>query len=136
MSEKNGGAAVAKKKPEPVTLDVLLTVEPTKLELLQELAAGNVTAVVAMQYLAKLEVKSYGKLSCKVSRKGAISVYGLNSRMPVTLYAEQWERFLEGCPDHFVLVFIREWEGKDYQGESATEKGGKKESYTARITRK
>lgn len=34
-----------------------------------------------------------GKISFKVSRKGAVSVYGLQ-RMPVTLYAEQWERFL------------------------------------------
>jgi hypothetical protein len=35
-----------------------------------------------------------GKLSCKQSEKGAVSVYGLQ-RMPVTLYAEQWERLLE-----------------------------------------
>lgn len=32
-----------------------------------------------------------GALSCKVSAKGAISVYGLQ-RMPVTLYVEQWDR--------------------------------------------
>jgi hypothetical protein len=32
-------------------------------------------------------------LYCKVSEKGAISVYGLQ-RMPVTLYVEQWERLL------------------------------------------
>lgn len=31
-------------------------------------------------------------LTWKVSKKGAVSVYGLNSRMPVTLYAGQWER--------------------------------------------
>lgn len=30
-------------------------------------------------------------LHCKVSEKGAISVYGLQ-RMPVTLYIGQWER--------------------------------------------
>lgn len=30
-------------------------------------------------------------LYCKVSQKGAVSVYGLG-RFPVTLYAEQWER--------------------------------------------
>ena len=30
---------------------------------------------------------------CKVSQKGALSVYGLQ-RMPVTLYVEQWERLL------------------------------------------
>jgi hypothetical protein len=30
-------------------------------------------------------------LSCKVSEKGALSVYGLG-RFPVTLYKTQWER--------------------------------------------
>ena len=32
-----------------------------------------------------------GKLTFKVSNKGAVSVYGIN-RFPVTVYAEQWER--------------------------------------------
>ena len=32
-----------------------------------------------------------GKVTYKVSEKGALSVYGLQ-RMPVTLYVEQWER--------------------------------------------
>ena len=31
------------------------------------------------------------RLTCKVSDKGALSVYGLG-RFPVTLYAGQWER--------------------------------------------
>jgi hypothetical protein len=31
----------------------------------------------------------------KVSAKGGVSVYGLNSIWPVTLYLEQWERFFE-----------------------------------------
>ena len=35
-----------------------------------------------------------GTLYCKVSEKGAISVYGLQ-RMPVTLYVEQWQRLLD-----------------------------------------
>lgn len=33
-----------------------------------------------------------GELRFKVSDKGAVSVYGLQSRFPVTLYAPQWER--------------------------------------------
>lgn len=33
-------------------------------------------------------------LSCKVSAKGAVSVYGLG-RWPVTLYASQWARLFE-----------------------------------------
>jgi hypothetical protein len=34
-----------------------------------------------------------GKLSMKVSEKGALSVYGMG-RFPVTLYKEQWLRLL------------------------------------------
>ena len=35
-----------------------------------------------------------GKLSMKVSEKGALSVYGMG-RFPVTLYKEQWLRLLD-----------------------------------------
>jgi len=34
-----------------------------------------------------------GKISLKVSEKGAVSAYGLG-RFPITLYREQWERLL------------------------------------------
>jgi hypothetical protein len=37
--------------------------------------------------------KSGGKLTCKVSTKGALSVYGLG-RWPITLYKSQWKRLL------------------------------------------
>ena len=40
----------------------------------------------------KAKVKNTPRL--KVSQKGAISVYGLQ-RMPVTLYAGQWERIIQ-----------------------------------------
>lgn len=40
----------------------------------------------------RAQLAQKNKLSAKVSEKGAISVYGLHSRFPVTLYAEQWER--------------------------------------------
>jgi hypothetical protein len=39
------------------------------------------------------EAPKRGTLYCKVSAKGAVSIYGLQ-RMPVTLYVEQWERLL------------------------------------------
>ena len=42
----------------------------------------------------KAKVQSgQGKLTLKVSDKGALSVYGMG-RFPVTLYREQWERLL------------------------------------------
>ena len=48
----------------------------------------------ADKLLKDQEEKKRGSLYCKVSEKGAVSVYGLQ-RMPVTLYMEQWERLLE-----------------------------------------
>jgi hypothetical protein len=35
----------------------------------------------------------------KVSEKGAVSIYGLNSRFPVTLYKGQWERLVSHIDD-------------------------------------
>jgi hypothetical protein len=46
-----------------------------------------------------------GSLYCKVSEKGAISVYGLQ-RMPVTLYVEQWQRLLDFADQ--IRQFIKE----------------------------
>ena len=62
-------------------------------EIVQELAAGRMSAEEANRQLAELEQPKRGTLYCRVSQKGAISVYGLQ-RMPVTLYVEQWERLL------------------------------------------
>ena len=50
-----------------------------------------------------------GKLSLKVSEKGALSVYGMG-RFPVTLYREQMSRLL-GMKDE-ILKFIEENSGK------------------------
>jgi len=36
------------------------------------------------------------KLSCKVTDKGGVSVYGLG-RFPVTLYGSQWDKLLAGA---------------------------------------
>lgn len=38
-------------------------------------------------------------LTFKISEKGAVSVYGLNARFPVSLYAEQWERLLSAADE-------------------------------------
>jgi hypothetical protein len=42
---------------------------------------------------ARLKAAKQGKLSLKVSEKGALSVYGMG-KWPVTLYRGQWERLL------------------------------------------
>ena len=62
-------------------------------DVLQKLAAGELSVDEANHLLAENEQKR-GTLYCKVSQKGALSVYGLQ-RMPVTLYVEQWERLLD-----------------------------------------
>ena len=62
-------------------------------EILAKLAAGEIAVEEASKLLADVEQPKRGSLYCKVSEKGAISVYGLQ-RMPVTLYVEQWDRLL------------------------------------------
>jgi hypothetical protein len=78
-------------------------------EILKKLAAGELEVTTASKMLAELEQPKRGTLYCKVSEKGAVSVYGLQ-RMPVTLYMEQWQRLLEFAPE--VKQFIEENESK------------------------
>src|SRR5260221_10739198 len=66
----------------------------TKEEILAKVAAGEIPVEQASKLLEKAEQAKKGALYCKVSEKGAISVYGLQ-RMPVTLYVEQWGRLLD-----------------------------------------
>ncbi len=42
---------------------------------------------------ARLKARATQRLRCKVSDKGAVSVYGMG-RWPVTLYRSQWEALL------------------------------------------
>lgn len=60
------------------------------------MTAEEMTAMIARLQAenAKLKTANQGKLSCKVSEKGAVCVYGLG-RFPVTLYASQWTRLLD-----------------------------------------
>lgn len=63
-----------------------------KEDVLAKVKSGEMTIEEASKLLVD-EPPKRGALYCKVSQKGAISVYGLQ-RMPVTLYVEQWERLL------------------------------------------
>jgi hypothetical protein len=63
----------------------------TQAELMQELEILKAQNEILK---AKLTQKKPGVLTCKVSAKGAVSVYGLG-RFPVTLYSEQWQRLLD-----------------------------------------
>ena len=61
-------------------------------DILAKVKSGELTIEEASKMLVAEQPKR-GQLYCKVSEKGAISVYGLQ-RMPVTLYVEQWDRLL------------------------------------------
>jgi hypothetical protein len=63
-------------------------------EILKMVASGELGVEEASRLLAEIEPPRRGTLYCKVSPKGAVSLYGLQ-RMPVTLYIEQWERLLD-----------------------------------------
>ena len=69
-----------------------------KEEILEKLASGELKVDDASKLLEDIEQRQRGSLYCKVSQKGATSVYGLQ-RMPVTLYVEQWERLLDFAGD-------------------------------------
>lgn len=50
--------------------------------------------------LAAAEAKLAKKatITMKVSEKGALSLYGLNAKWPVTLYKEQWHTVIRMAP--------------------------------------
>ncbi len=81
----------------------------TKDEILQKIASGELSVDAASKALAELEQPKRGSLYCKVSEKGAVSVYGLQ-RMPVTLYMEQWARLLDFGDE--IRQFIKDHDGE------------------------
>jgi len=60
-------------------------------EILTRVASGELSAQEATALMPGS--KAPGKLTLKVSEKGAVSLYGMG-RFPVTLYGQQWERLL------------------------------------------
>lgn len=56
-------------------------------------ALANLSKEDLIAMLIASQKQSERKITCKVSDKGALSVYGLG-RFPVTLYRSQWERLL------------------------------------------
>jgi hypothetical protein len=63
-------------------------------EILAQVKSGDLTVEEASKLLEQADARPRGQLYCKVSLKGAMSLYGLQ-RMPVTLYIEQWTRLLD-----------------------------------------
>jgi hypothetical protein len=55
---------------------------------------------------AQLQAKNAPQpLKLKVSEKGAVSIYNLNARFPVTLYGDQWKRLMDAKEQ--ILAFIQ-----------------------------
>lgn len=71
---------------------------------LAELQA-QLAAMQAENERLRQERAQAGKVSLKVSEKGAVSVYGMG-RFPITLYREQWEKLLAHKGQ--IETFIRE----------------------------
>ena len=61
-----------------------------------ELEAFRARIAEQDRIIATLKAQGDRKLSCKVTDKGGVSVYGLG-RFPVTLYASQWDKLLAGA---------------------------------------
>lgn len=73
-----------------------------------ELAQLKAQLEAANAKIAALQSAPIGKLTLKVSKRGAISLYGLG-RMPITLYASQWEalaKFMAAGEKNAVAAFI------------------------------
>jgi hypothetical protein len=70
------------------------------------LASGTVDVDAASKRIGELVKPAQGgTFTVKASEKGAVSVYGLQ-RMPVTLYAGQWERLLSDDNVKTIKEFI------------------------------
>lgn len=73
-------------------------------ELARKLAEAEAREAALKARVEAAESRSGTEIRAKVSDKGAVSVYGLNARWPITLYAPQWTRLLAGCSCHGSVV--------------------------------
>jgi hypothetical protein len=97
-------AVIAGKTTPEAAIPLLRGNDPTvKGFILEQLAKQTIQVAQAIGLVNRLDELALsraraasgagGALRCKVSSKFGVSIYGLQ-RMPVTLYAEQWERLL------------------------------------------
>ena len=82
---------------------------------------ARIAELEAMQAeLKALKQTVKNQVRMKVSAKGGISIYGLQ-RMPVTLYAGQWERIIDMCKSGDLGTFIQDNEAILTRKEAKTE---------------
>jgi hypothetical protein len=63
----------------------------TKIEILALVQSGQLSIDDAAKLLGTAS-RASGRLTFKVSEKGAVSIYGMSARFPTTLYVSQLER--------------------------------------------
>ena len=74
-----------------------ITLRSIPMAILPDLTAKSHDELLAIIH-ALAASKSSGKLTLKVSEKGAISIYGLG-RFPITLYKSQFDKLNEAWPE-------------------------------------
>ena len=84
--------------------------------ILAAVKAGSISVEDATGLLEALAPPP-AELRLKVSPKGGVSLLGINSKWPVTLYARQWERVFAHAPQ--IKAFIAANAGKLSQGKPA-----------------
>lgn len=67
---------------------------------------NTMTREQLLALVAQMQAQPARKITCKVSEKGGLSVYGLG-RFPVTLYRTQWERLLSTDTVAQINAFIK-----------------------------
>jgi hypothetical protein len=93
-------ATLANPATSPITAAEMLAAGMTQTDVLQAVAQKHTTPEEAAKFFAAKQPQSpTAALRFKVSEKGGVSVYGLQSRWPVTLYASQWERLFAQLDD-------------------------------------
>jgi hypothetical protein len=111
----------------------------SKEKVLEAVAKNEIDVRKAVKVMAHFDppAASNGRLYCKVSAKGAVSIYGLQ-RQPVTLYAEQHERLAKFYADaeNGPLAFIKAEEGKEHEAKEYKDGKATGRMIKCRITRK
>lgn len=80
----------------------------TNSEIMAKVISGEIDGAEAVKLIESNQHKSapVGEIYLKVGAKGGACMYGINSRMPVTLYVEQWERLVEYVKSGKLDAFI------------------------------
>ena len=88
----------------------------------QQLRDMQAALAAANAKVAEMEALPAGKITAKVSQKGAVSFYGMG-RYPVTMYVEQFERFTKAIPQFEAWIKTNPTDRFNDKGERVTSGG-------------